>query len=48
MANIPEMLMHAHAIDTRPLFHLLPWPGYEASTVDTHGYGGQLAKRHNL
>ena len=28
--NIPEMLTHARAIDTRPLFPLLPRPGYEA------------------
>ena len=47
-ANIPEMLMHARAIDTRLLFPLLLQPGYKASTVDTHGHGGQLAKRHDL
>ena len=28
--NIPEMLMHARAICARPLFPLLPRPGYEA------------------
>ena len=29
--NIPEMLTHARVISTRPLFPLLPRPGYEAS-----------------
>ena len=28
--NFTEMLAHAHAKGTRPLFPL-PWPGYEAS-----------------
>ena len=31
--NIPEILTHARAIGTRPLFPLLSLPGYEATTV---------------